>query len=271
MVQPTRVLLLGVVALLVVPPSPSRAQAMADVRVRAALVETDRRIAQAETVVAASADPQARAELDLARDLQARARSADAGGRPLLAGRFSLEARAHADRAVQIVQGLPDADRVVGQLERTRAMLERAGERLHGCDDGRARALLRVALEMQTRAENAEQAGRHLGALQQTMGARERGQRALRLCRMEEDAEEMARSALRQTDQVLARSREALEAGGSARPSPSMARDALARAIGLQDEATRQYRGGHYESSLQLTLAGRRLANRALRRGARGF
>jgi hypothetical protein len=150
-------------------------------------------------------------------------------------------------------------------------MLDRAGERIRECGDDRARAVLRVALEMQGRAESAEQSRRHLGALQLTMGARERGLRALRLCRMEENVQEAAERALRQTDQVLARARELLESGVPGPRVPPMVRDALQQASALQDDASRQFRDGHYEASLQLTLTARRLVHRAAGRGPRVY
>jgi hypothetical protein len=167
-----------------------------------------------------------------------------------------------------LVHGLPGPEGVAGQLESTREMLDRAGERIEACGDERARAVLRVALELQERAESAEQARRHLGALQLTMGARDRLLRALRLCRLEENVQETAERALRRTDRVLARARDLLGAPG--RGGRALG-EALPRASALQDDAARQYRDGHYEASLQLTLTARRLAHRAAGRGARAF
>ena len=169
------------------------------------------------------------------------------------------------------MRGLPAPDRVAAQLQRTREMLDRAGPRIQECGDDRARAMLRVALEMQGRAESAELSPRprHLGALQLTMGARERGLRALRVCRLEEDVQEVAEHALGRTDEVLTRARELLESGAGGPAASRMARDALARATALQSDASRQFRDGHCEASLQLTLTARRLAHRAVGRGPR--
>ena len=258
----------ALVALAVVPAA-VRAQGVTADRVRMAIEETDRRIELAETVVSTSDDAQAHSELARARNLQARAKSAAGAGQPLMAGQLTAQARGHAERAIALVRGLPAPDRVVVQLERTREMLDRAGERIQECGDHRARAVLRVALEMQGRAESAEQARRHLGALQLTMGARERGLRALRLCRMEENVQEAAARALHQTDQVLARARVLLESGVRGHRAPPTARDALPRASALQDDASRQFRDGRYEASLQLTLTARRLARPAVGRGRR--
>lgn len=263
-----RLFLIVLVALPLLP-AVGRAQGGTLDAVRRAIEETDRRIEQAETVVATSDDSQALSELARARDLQGRAKSAAGGGQYGMAGTLTVEARGHADRAIMLVRGLPSPDRVTAQLERTREMLDRYGQRVQECGDDRARAMLRVALEMQGRAESAELASRHLGALQLTMGARQRGLRALRLCRIEEDLQETAAQALSRTAEVLARARDLPQPGGRGRGASPGSRDALARATALQDDATRQFRDGRYEASLRLTLTARRLAHRAAGRGPR--
>jgi hypothetical protein len=254
-----------------VAPAAAFAQDITADRVRVALEQTDRRIEQAATLVSAAANTQARSELDLARDLQTRARAAFDASQYPMAGRLTTEARRHADRAIAFVRGLPDPDRVQAQLERTRDMLERASDRIQECVEDRARAMLHVAFDMQDRAENAALGSRYLGALQLTMGARERGLRALRLCRMEEDLQDAADRALRRTDQVLSRARNRLESRSSGRPALGPARDALARAAEVQDDAYRQFRSEHYEASLRLTLSARSLAHRAVRLGNGAF
>jgi hypothetical protein len=189
----------------------------------------------------------------------------------LLAGQLTIEARGCADRATEAVRGLPAPDRVLGQLERTRAALDRAGERIAACGDARAQDLLRVACEMQDRAETAERGQRHLGALQLTMGARERGLRALRLCRVEENVQELAEQALGQTDRVLARARSQRPPGPPGRAVGPGGPVALDRAVALQEDAVREFRQGRFEECLQRTLAARRQARRAVGRGPRGF
>lgn len=259
------------VAMIAVLPVAARGQGPAPVRVRRSLEETDHRIELAETLVSTTNDEQARSALAQARDLQARARSAAHAGRPLVAGQLTLEAWGRADQAIALVRGLPAPDRVQGQLERTRGMLDRAAERIEACGDGRARAMLGVALEMQARAEIAERERRHLGALQLTLAARQRGTRALRLCRVDEDVQEAAKQALSQTDQVLARLRSPQASDSTGRRRLPGERDALDRAAALQDDASREFRDGRFEASLRLTLSARRLAHRAAGRGPRGF
>lgn len=263
-----RMFLVALVALALLPAG-ARAQGMASGRVATSMDETDRHVELAETVVSTSEDAQARSELALARDLQGRARSAAASGRFSVAEELTGRARGHADRAIMLGRGLPTRESLRAQWDRTGELLERSGPRIRECGEGRARALLRVALEMQERARSADEAGRSLGALQLTMGARERCLRALRLCRMEENVQQLAERALNRTDEVLARTRERLESGARGGSVPPRARDALARATALQDDASRQFRDGHCDASLRLTLTARRLANRAVGRGPR--
>src|SRR5262249_57229176 len=110
---------------------------------------------------------------------------------------LKLRARARADSAISIIQGLPDPDRVVSQVERTRDLLDRARDRIEECDSDRAHSLLHVALDMQGRAEAAARDSRYLAALQLTLSARERGLRALRLCNVQDNLQDTAERALR--------------------------------------------------------------------------
>ena len=236
------------------------AQDLGSARVQEALDATDRRIELAATLVGEASSPQAVTELGLARDLQARARSAFAAGQLAIAARLTLEARDHADRAVAIVRGLPDPDRVALQVERTRDVLDHVRDRLEGCDQPRARALLGVSLAMQERAESAFGDSRYLAALQLTLSARERAFKAMRRCNLEESVQESAARALQRTADVIARAREAV---GDAAPEP--ARAALARAEALQSDAQGEYRAQRWDAALRLTQSARLLALRILR------
>lgn len=231
-------------------------------RVEDALELTDRRIELAESLVPAGEVSPAATELALAKQIQVRARSAFQAAQYGLAERVTLEARGHADRAIAIVRGLPDPERVLVQVERTRELAERARERLAECSETRARSLLRVGLEMQARAEGAVRESRYLAALQLTLSARERILKAMRLCNATESAAEMARRALQRTDELISRAREVLDG-----PAPPEARRDLDRAVGLQAEAQSEFRAERFEASLRLTHAARLAAERVLRPG----
>lgn len=240
--------------------APARAQDLTPERVQLALETTDRRIEQAEALVASSDNAQAEADLSAARDLQSRARSAFSSNQLVLAMKLTLDARRRSERAIALVKNLPDPDRVETQLERTRELIQRTRERVEECDADRAKALVRAAFEMQARAEESASSGRFLVALQLTMGARERAQRALRMCRMEENLQESAERALRRTDDVIARAQEQVDRSGS-----EPGRQALRRAVDLQARAQQDYRGGYFESCLRQTQSARTFAYRAAR------
>ena len=259
MKSPIRHLLAAAMLLVVALPSVAWSQDAAE-RVRVALETTDRRIEHAQFVVSNADNERAQSELDLAVDLQARARTAFTAVQLDLALRLTLQARGHADRAIAIVKGLPDPDRVLAQLERTRELLERARERIEECNNDRARAAIRTAFEMQARAEAAAREGRFLGALQLTMSARERALSALRLCNLEENQHDAAERALQRTDEVLLRAEDVVSAAAN-----EFARQTLARAVELQQDARREFREERYDACLRLTQLARASAFRAIR------
>jgi hypothetical protein len=247
-------------ALGLVAAAPARAQILTSDRVQIALEATDQRIEQAQRIVAASSDPRAQVEVTAAVDIQARARTAFDAAHLRMALDLTLEARGHADRAIAIVRGLPDPDRVTTQVERTREILDRARQRIEECDQPRARNLLRIAGEMQDRAESAVAASRYLAALELTMGARDRAFRALRLCNLEDDLRGSVELALRRTDDILARARDVVTPS-----APEEARRGLAEATELQTKAESEFRAEHFAVSLRLTQAARAMAHRAIR------
>jgi len=199
-------------------------------------------------------------QLQAAIDIQARAKSSLLAADLAIALRLTLEARGHADRAIAIIKNLPDPDRVRAQLERTRELLERARERIEECNNDRARSQLRMAFELQTRAEDAAVNGRYLVALQLTVNARERARNALRLCNLEENLQEAAERALMRTDHILGRAQAVLEGCES-----DAGHESLRRAVELQERAKAEFSSEHFRASLNLTLAARRAAYRAVR------
>ena len=224
------------------------------------LARTDLRIERADELLARHPNAEAQQVLDNAKLIQARAKSAFAARQPAIAMRLTLQARALADRAISMVQGLPDPERVTAQLERTREVIERARDRIGECPLERARTLLQVATAMEQRAEDAAHEERYLAALQLTMSARERALRALRMCNVADNAREAAERALNRTDEVIAHAQDAVSAHGN-----DAARQALARAVTIQAEARREFLAERFEPCLRLTQTARTFASRALR------
>ena len=238
--------------------APARAQDAA--RAQDEIAITDIRIDRATTLLATNPSAEAQAALDRARDLQLRARSALSARQPAIAVRLTLEARDLANRAISIVQGLPDPARVTAQLERTREIIQGARDRIGDCTLDRAHFLFQVAIAMEERAEDAAAEERYLAALQLTTKARDSALRAMRLCNLGDDARVSAERALRRTDEIIVRAQDAVAGHGDAR-----ARDALARATMLQSEARRQFVAEHFDPCLRFTQSARASAYRAIR------
>lgn len=229
-------------------------------RVQDAIDVTDRRIQQAKDLLAASPNQQAASEVDQAVSLQALAKQYFGQGRYEAAGRATFEARIHADRAIALIRGLPDPGRVQDQLTRTRELLDRARDRLSHCEQPAAREMLRTAIDMQGRAEQAYRETRYLAALQLTLSARERALRAMQLCDAGETLGDTVENALQRTDDVLARAHEVVGPDSNER-----ARQLLASADGLQVRAKAEARDGHPRVALRLTRMAREQAARAIR------
>ncbi len=233
-------------------------------RIQLAFETTDRRIEQAERLVASSPDARNRGELDEARGAQMRARAAADEGRPRIALRLTLEAREHAQRVLSELRSLPDSERAGMQVERTNDIIDRARQRTQRCDAPELGDALAGAGLMQTRAESALASGRALAAIELTMNARERAFRALRLCHVEDDLRASVQVALQRTDDVLAHAREA-----TAGSRDEGARHMAAQAAELQSKAAEEFRAEHHEESLRLTQTARAMGRRATR-AARG-
>lgn len=238
--------------------APARAQD--GTRVQIEISRTDERIELAESVVSGSNIERARLVLDQAIQLQAAARRNFSASQYALALRATLDARARADASISIVRGQPDPERVLAQVERTRDLLERARPRIEECSDERARLGFRSAVELQQRAELALEGQRYLAALRLTLNARERAWRALRLCHLSDDAGENAERALQRTDDVLERAAQEVADHGSPRAEAGMR-----QALELQARAWAEFRAGHPEAALRLTLSARAAGQRAAR------
>jgi hypothetical protein len=240
------------------------AQCPEDIRlqVQAAIELTDTRIEQAELLIADSDSRPAHDELALAVQIQARAKTELAAEHCRIAMDLTRSARDRVARAIALVRGLPSSlpDRARVQLERTREIIDRARDRIEECNDDRAQAMLRVAAEMQVRAEEAFRSDRFLASLQLTISARERALRALRLCNVQDNLHENAERALHRTDEVISRARDQVSENDSER-----ARQILSQGVELQGRAYAEFRAEHFEASLRLTQSARAHAYRAIR------
>src|ERR1044072_8467044 len=198
---------------------PARAQLTLDPqRVQDAIDVTDRRIQQARDLLAGAPNPQAAAEAAQAVSLQAIAKQNFARGFYGAAARATFDARTHADRAIAILQGLPDPVRVQDQLARTRELLDRARDRLSHCELPVVRDMLRTAIDMQARAELAYSETRYRAALPLPLSAaarrRSNGERCLN---------ETVNNGLKRRDATLPRAQELVGSDASERPRQMLA------------------------------------------------
>jgi len=239
-------------ALAQLPPDPQRLQDAIDV--------TDRRIEQAQELLAGLPNLAAQAEIDQASSLQTLAKQAFAQSRYAAAARATFDARMHADHVIAILRGLPDPNRVRDQLDRTHEILDRARDRLAHCDNSAARELLRIAIDMQGRADASFSETRYLAALQLTMSARERGLRALQLCNAGESLDETVASAIQRTDDLMSRVHEQVDPSDHER-----ARQLLANADNQQSHAKSEAQASHARQALRFTRMARDQAERAER------
>jgi len=244
--------------LLVSGPALAQLPPMDPQRLQDAIDVTDRRIQQAQELLSGAPNQAAQAEVDQAVALQALAKSAFAQSRYAAAARATFDARLHADRAVAILRGLPDPARVRDQLDRTHEILDHARDRLSHCDVAAARELLRIAIDMQGRADGSFSEMRYLAALQLTISARERAFRALQLCNAGESIDETVASAIQRTDDLLSRVHEHVDPSDHER-----ARQLLANADNEQARAKTEAQDGHVRVALRFTRMARDQAERA--------
>jgi tetratricopeptide (TPR) repeat protein len=152
-----------------------------DSRVLRELERTDHLIERAAPLIRESGHEEAGRILDSAIELQAKAWEAyRAGGlRPALA--LTREARGLIHRALSIVRGPVDAERVMRTLEETGAILERAAEVVRSSGVDHALRLLEKAIEHQSRARRFLEEAKLRNALAETRVARRLGLRAIQL------------------------------------------------------------------------------------------
>jgi len=154
--------------------------------------------------------------------------------------------------------------RVLAQIARTRRVLDLVRGRAERCGSAEARDALRRAVEMQERAESAARAGRGLGALQLTRGARDQGFAALRRCGDGSRAPEGVVSAIGRTDELLRIEQRRLAERPASSPMERPA--ALERAAAAQRQAHAEFCDGRLESSWRLTHEARQSLSESGRR-----
>jgi tetratricopeptide (TPR) repeat protein len=154
-----------------------------DSRVLRELERTDHLIERAAPVIRESGHEEAGRILDRAIELQASAWEAHRASRLRPALAFTREARGLIHRALSIVRGPVDAERVARALEETDVLLDRAGEIVRESGVDHAIRLLEKAMEHQSRAHRSFEETKLRNALAETRVARRLGLRAIQLAK----------------------------------------------------------------------------------------
>ena len=228
-----------------------RAEAERELQITQSVIDKVRRL------VDESENRRARDPLRRAMDLQSQAMREFRGNGFGMTVKLTLVAREYAKRAGKLAGELSEnKEFVFRQLERTRDILRKAGERTGEVGDTRARELLRGAYERQEQAETAFREHQFRVSLRTTQLARELAHKGLEMIGEEPGlSPERVLSAMKKTDEVLGRvSRELGD-----RRSPL-----LAEAYRLQDRAEAHAAEARLGPALKLTLTARDLANKAL-------
>jgi hypothetical protein len=147
-------------------------------RVLRELERTDHLIDRARTIVGDGDDPEARELLERAADLQHNAWSHYREGRHRVAQATTREARSLLQRAVSLVQGSVDPDRVERAVAETDRLLGRVAELVRDSGDEGAARTLENALEQQRQAKDLLREGQLRAALAKTRVARRLATRA---------------------------------------------------------------------------------------------
>jgi tetratricopeptide (TPR) repeat protein len=210
--------------------------------VRFSLERTDALIDRIAPVVRASGVDAALRLIDVAVDLQRRARAQAEAGRPRAALSATTQARERAWRALRLAEGTQ-----VGGLERTRALLDRTAELLRdsawlGGSGDPASTHYRRAVEMQDRAYDRLETGEPRRAADLTLRARDQLQKALQAAERAPDREAVERA--------LARDAQALATLSTTLPAGDPRRDALDRAEDHHRRAQEHFQAGRYAQAM---------------------
>lgn len=225
------------------------------------LESTDLLIERAEPVIREADNPEALRLLSEAKDLQREAWG-HFNQRRYRQSRFSSQqARLRVQRGLELVE--VDPRQVAEEIRRTAELLSEVEPVVRRSGVREAERLLNLALNEQETARRYFDARRYALALRFTRAARQHGREALGMVRRRGGREQVEQE-LERTDQLLVRARE--RAGKS---TEDRARDILARAEALQQQAREAFRAERLPQALRLTLAARNLLLRAWE-GARG-
>lgn len=181
-------------------------QAFAQIRekVEKELNRTDRAIERAKEAVVESRNPKAQNLLELAMNLQRRAKETFWEERFRLAPKLTLRAREKAFEAIGVTKRTEENESLVLKaVERTDHKIAKAKEKAFLTDNPRAFSLLEVAIRNQQRAKELYHEHKLKVVLKLTLKAKESAQKSVDLADRKNRQERFARKELERTDKLI--------------------------------------------------------------------
>lgn len=154
-------------------------------------------------------------------------------------------------------QGPPDVMNLERELERTEEMIRQAAELAGAAGNAQAAELVKNAMELQEQARQAFRNGFFEVARIRTTAARTIVAKVMAMLLDPKERADRVESELQRTDDLLAKTREALGPAG-----PEMARSLLDAAFRQESQAWEQFRAGNHRPALRMTNQVREILTR---------
>lgn len=228
--------------------------------VKKELEKTDRVIERAKEAVRESGNPKAQSLLEIAINLQTRAKEAFDQERIKLAGKLTLQAREKAFEAIGLTKRNEENENLVLKaIERTDEIIAKAKEDALLSDSPRASSLLEVAIRNQERAKEFYHERKLKMALKLTLEARELAQKSMELTDRKDKLERIAKNQLERTDRLIDKAGPIIKESGSLR-----AQELFDEGVNLQEKAWDLFRQNRFGLAIKGTQRARSFVLRAL-------
>lgn len=238
-------------------------QAIAQIgeEVKKELDRTDAVIEKAREAVRESRNSKAQNLLEIAINLQKKAKEAFADGRFALAIRLTLQAREKAFEAIGITKRSEENENLVLKaLERTDQIIATAKEKVNLTDHPRASSLLEVAIRNQERAKEFYREHNLKLALKLTLKARESAQKSMDWAGLKDDLDRFARRELERTDKLIEKTSSIIRESNDTK-----AKDFFDKGVDWQEKAWDLFKQNRFKAAIQNTQKAREFVLKALK------
>ncbi|MDH3217508.1 MAG: hypothetical protein OEN01_14700 [Candidatus Krumholzibacteria bacterium] len=225
--------------------------------VERAIAKTERIIERGREHIKIEENQRLRRMLQEALQLQTKAKQSYRAGRPVMALDLTEQARRIAMRVLKASASKANSENVEQAIRLTDALLQEAREVARERDLKELFERIEKAEQLHKQSKHQFDKGDHERALGLTVRAREILKKSLASIRTE-PKQDGVESALKKTDEILGRLREAVE-----QSRDELAAELLSRAQTKQDKAWQNFRQARLRAALANTRLARKLANRA--------